>query len=191
MQPWAPAHPQLPKTPPKQGSRALCPPPPLEPPLPALTGSSCWSESSQHPQPLPSSAGWDPAPAGLLPGPAMAQPLLQLCHLLCWQLSPWWSPSCPCSQDHFGVPLPPCQEVKQGPFPEGTAASREVPAHAGHQHCFEESRSLISCSCRNISVIPWSPRGCVQQSPQQTPVFSWGKVCSFQDFQMKCRFQGL
>lgn len=92
VQPWAPAQPQVPKTPPQAGNRALCPPLspsvpplPLEPPLPALSGSSCCSESSQHPA-------------------ASAK--------LCW-LGPCssWAPPCPCSGTASAAALPPPLQV--------------------------------------------------------------------------------
>lgn len=51
----------------------------------------------------------------------------------------------------------------------------KFPARAGHQQCFGESRSLISCSCRNISLLflgahlASAKAGCVLQLPGRPP----------------------
>lgn len=175
-------------------------------------GSSCWSESSQHPPDsakLRAAAGWDPAPAGLLPdhcspraSAAAPADLLSGAAGCCPHGSDSrgsWSPSCPCSQNHFGVLLPPCQEAKQGPFPEGTAGSSEVPSMCWPPAVlWGEQVPHFLLLQEHLPVVPRSPRGKCQgrlcptapwettQHSQQTPVlFSWGKVCSFQDFQIK------
>lgn len=185
VQPWASAHPQPPKTSlPGRGAEPSVPAFPFSP-WSRLSqrslGSSCCSESSQHP---PDSAKLRVA----LPGTRLqlgfsltaAVPAAAPADLLSRAAGGCphggdsggsWSPPCPCSQNHLDW-LPPCREGKQGPFPEGTAGSSEVPSTCWPPAVlWGEQVPHVLLLQERVCVVPRSP--CGQCQGRLCPTAPW------------------